>query len=62
MADSGFINKTIEAWQPRTQKKLTSEDATIIIRNRTSFVELLLEWENTENAFEEGEPNCGSNP
>jgi hypothetical protein len=55
VADRGFIEKTVKVWQPRTQKKLTSEDAIAIIRNMTSFVELLLEWEKTENTWDEEE-------
>jgi hypothetical protein len=63
VADRRFIEKTIKVWQPRTQKKLTSEDATAIIRNMTGFVELLLAWEKTENTrSEEGEINRGSIP
>jgi hypothetical protein len=34
----------------------------MIIQNMTSYLELLLEWERTENSpSEEGEINCGSN-
>ena len=63
MADPDFIELTIQVWQPRSQKKLTEEDATVIIRNMTSFLQLLLEWERTENSrSEEGETNCSNDP
>ena len=62
MADPDFVELTIQVWQPRSQKKLTEEDAIVIIQNMTSYLELLLEWERTENSpSEEGESNCGSN-
>jgi hypothetical protein len=62
VADRRFIEKTIKVWQPRTQKKLTSEDAAVIIRHMTSFVELLLEWEKIENTWSEEEINRRTNP
>jgi hypothetical protein len=62
VADPGFIQKTIKVWQSRSREKLTHEDARVIIQNMTSYLELLLEWERTEDSpSEEGETDCGSN-
>ena len=42
---SALLKKTVNTWQPRYQKKLTSEDARGIIENMTGFFNTLQEWE-----------------
>jgi hypothetical protein len=63
VADPGFIEETIKVWQSRSRGKLTHENARVLIQNMTSYLELLPEWERTENSpSNDGETNCGSNP
>jgi hypothetical protein len=63
VADPEFVKLTIQVWQQRSQKKLSEEDATVIIRNMTTFLQLLLEWERAENSrSEDGEINCSNDP
>ena len=50
---NALLKKTIETWQPDTQKKLGKEDAREIIANMTGFISVLKEWE--QNDHEKGE-------
>jgi hypothetical protein len=38
-------DRTLQLWQARTSRKLTSEDVREITANMTGFFRLLLEWQ-----------------
>ena len=40
-----LIDKTIDVWQPHSEKKLTEEDAREIIENLTGFFDTLARWD-----------------
>ena len=44
-----LIDKTLIAWQPRTSRKLSREDAREITENVLGFFSLLLEWDAAGN-------------
>lgn len=41
--EADFLNKTIEEWQPFSPRKLTREDARVIIDNVANFFQALIE-------------------
>ena len=43
-----FLDKTIEAWQPLSERELNEEDARQIIENVSAFFGLLEEWAEKE--------------
>lgn len=43
--DSDLISRTIEVWQPYSDKPLTEEDAREIIRNISGFFDILASWD-----------------
>lgn len=43
-----LLERTLEVWQPRTQRLLSLEDAREIAENMTSFFDILREWEAKE--------------
>jgi hypothetical protein len=45
-----FIDQTIAIWQPRTKRRLTSEDGREIIENMTGFFRILQEWDRVDRA------------
>lgn len=52
-----LIKKTIEVWQPLSEKKLNEEDAREIIENITGFFSTLKEWDGKEKEKLEDERN-----
>jgi len=44
-----LIERTLEVWQPRTPRTLTTEDARQIAENVVGFFGVLLEWEAAES-------------
>ena len=44
------IAQTLAFWQPRTKRRLTSEDAREINQNLTGFFNILLEWDRADRA------------
>ncbi|PIQ82274.1 MAG: hypothetical protein COV76_04440 [Candidatus Omnitrophica bacterium CG11_big_fil_rev_8_21_14_0_20_64_10] len=40
-----FLDKNIAFWQPRTSRKLTSEDARLMTERVVDFLTILAEWE-----------------
>jgi len=46
--DEAFLDRTIELFQARTNRKLTREDAREMIENVTGFFRILGEWNRTE--------------
>jgi hypothetical protein len=47
------IERALDVWQPRSSRKLTSEDIRQITENTTGFFRILLEWEANERALRE---------
>lgn len=45
-----FHTRTVDAWQPRTSRRLTREDARQIVENVTGFMQILMEWEAAERS------------
>lgn len=43
-----LIQKTIDVWQPRSEKKLTRDDAIIILDNAVGVFRLLIRWDREE--------------
>lgn len=43
--DDSFLKKTIEVWQPYSNKPLTEQDASEIVENMTNLFSFLLELE-----------------
>ncbi len=39
-----FLEKTLQVWQSRTQRRLTKEDAREIAENMAGFISILQEW------------------
>lgn len=54
-----LIKKTIQVWQPLSEKKLNEEDAREIIENITGFFSTLKKWDDKEKEKLEDEGNCG---
>ena len=48
-----FLEKTIQVWQPLSEKKLDEEDAREIVENMTGFFSFLLELEQKYGKEEE---------
>jgi len=48
--DDLILKKTLDVWQPHSEKKLTEEDARQIIQNLTGFFETLARWDRESNA------------
>ena len=42
--DTALIKRTVDIWQPRSQRPLTGEDARQITENITGFFAILAEW------------------
>ena len=42
--DTALIKRTLDIWQPRSQRPLNGEDARQIIKNFAGFFRLLAEW------------------
>jgi hypothetical protein len=56
--DDLILKKTIDVWQPHSEKKLTEEDARQIIQNLTGFFETLARWDRestNSNTTDEGD-------
>jgi len=52
-----LIDKTLQLWQRRTTRPLSSEDARQIIENITGFFSILREWDAAErNSASESPP------
>jgi len=49
------IERALDVWQPRSSRKLTSEDVRQIAENTTGFFRILLEWQAKERALQERE-------
>lgn len=47
-ANDNLIDRTIETWQPRHDRDLSSEDARQIVENVTGFFSILAEWARAE--------------
>ena len=45
-----FFRRTIDTWQPRSEKHLTLEDAREIISNASGFFRVLAEWDRADEA------------
>lgn len=43
--DPAFLDKTIQVWQPRSEKVLTRENARQMIENLSGFFQVLYEWD-----------------
>jgi hypothetical protein len=64
-ARAKLLDRTLEAWQPRTFRKLTREDARQIIESVNGFVRILWEWEmasQREVAAAEPQPTAAAKP
>ncbi len=60
-----FSDRTLEVWQPRSPRQLTSEDARQIAENSAGFFTILLEWAALEASSTEptsDEESTRSNP
>jgi hypothetical protein len=42
---ASLIERTLETWQPRAERRLTDEDAREIIANMSGFLLILIEWD-----------------
>lgn len=47
-ADNQLLDRTIDVWQPRSKRLITSEDARQIVANCTGFFQILSEWRAAE--------------
>jgi len=47
-ANVGFLDETIEVWQPRASRRLTREDARLIVESVSGSFGILLEWDSAE--------------
>ena len=52
-----LIKKTIDIWQPLSEKKLNHEDAREIIENMTGFFSTLKRWDDEERRKHQSERN-----
>jgi hypothetical protein len=43
------IERTLNAWQPRSSRRLNQVDACQIAENMTSFFQILAEWDRKES-------------
>lgn len=43
-----LIQKTIDVWQPRSEKKLTQDDAIVMLDNAVGVFRLLIRWDREE--------------
>lgn len=43
-SETGFIDRTLQLWRPRSSRKLNHEDAHEIAANMTGFFKILAEW------------------
>jgi len=50
MTKQELTEQTIAVWQPRTQRRLSHEDAREITENLTGFFSVLAKWSQTENS------------
>jgi hypothetical protein len=63
-ANDNLIDRTLKAWQPRTGRNLTNEDARHIAENVTGFFAILAEWSRAElraPANDAGKPIASDN-
>ncbi len=63
-ANDNLIDRTLKAWQPRTGRNLTNEDARQIAENVTGFFAILAEWSRAElraPANDAGKPIASDN-
>lgn len=47
-----LLQKTIETWQPLSDRELKEEDARQMVENVTAFFELLEEWDREDREVE----------
>ena len=52
---TGILEKTIQVWQPLSEKKINEEDAREIIDNVTGFFSILRKWDDEERRKQENE-------
>ena len=45
-----LLDRTLQVFQPRTERRLHREDAREIVHNLTGFFRVLMEWEQRERA------------
>jgi len=50
--NDSFLKRTVDMWQPYSEKKLSEEDAREIIRNLAGFLDLLAEWDRRDKQLE----------
>lgn len=48
-SEDAFLNITLNAWQPKTRRRLTHEDARQMVENVAGFFGLLNEWIDDEH-------------
>ena len=51
-----LVLQTIEVWQPRSERRLTPEDAREIISNASGFFRVLAEWDRRSSEEAERQP------
>src|SRR5580704_5642347 len=44
-SETGFVDRTLQLWLPRSARKLNSDDARQIAANMTGFFKILAEWQ-----------------
>jgi hypothetical protein len=59
-AKNRFLQQTVEVWQPFSPAPLSELDAAAILRNLTSFLDLLARWDSGENCISEDALNLES--
>ena len=55
--NKALLKKTIEVWQPLSEKELNEEDAQEIIENITGFFSTLKRWDDEERRKQKDEGN-----